>query len=148
MYTICYFYVDELVCFNHVCENDVCQTLYEVCSENSQYNVTKDHNICWTAFIVNVTTNDYSLTQHCFPDPNSNCTKECVLEQHSLFNGDTALVDCCCTESLCNNVTLDFSGLCCVYAMHVCVCVCVYSCVCMCVHVCVCLTGIFSLKIL
>ena len=112
-------YVGDLVCVNHRCENDVCKTQYEVCSENPQYNYNKDHNICWTAFIVNVSTYDYRLTQHCFPDPYSNCTKECVLEQHSLFNGETALVDCCCNENLCNNVTFYPSGLCvCVYAMH------------------------------
>ena len=104
-------YADELVCINHQCDNDVCDTLYEVCSENEDYNYfDKVHHICYAVFVVDLNTSNYRLTQHCFIDQDVPCSGECVLAVHPHITGN-AVVDCCCSDNLCNNVTFDPAGL-------------------------------------
>ena len=138
-------YVDELVCINHKCDNDVCDTLYEVCSENPDYmyhNEFEDDYICYAVFIVELNTYNYRHTQHCFIDRDTPCSGECVFWVRPHIT-ETAVVDCCCNDNLCNNVTFDPAGL------FVCVCVCVRACVrvCMCVCMCVCVCVSVSVSV-
>ncbi len=53
-------YADELVCFYNLCDNDVCETQYEVRSESPFYgNFSRDHHICYAVFIVQLNTSNY-----------------------------------------------------------------------------------------
>ena len=104
-------YADELVCLHHLCGNDVCDTLYEVCSESPYYaNFSRDHLICYAVFVVELNTSNYRLTQHCFIDQDIPCPEECVLGLHPHITENT-VIDCCCSDNLCNNVTFDPAGL-------------------------------------
>ena len=124
-------YADELVCLYHQCDNDVCGTQYEVCSESPLYgNFTRGHHICYAVFVVELDTLNHRLIQHCFADQDNICTGKCTPRLHSLIGPNNALVGCCCREDLCNNVTFDPTDL-------LCVCLCVCVCVSVCVRVCV-----------
>lgn len=106
------FYADELVCTYQNCTDEVCDTLYEVCSEVPVLkNTTGYYFICYSAFVVKLDTLSYRPSRGCFVDQ-SPCSEECIPELLDPdFVDDTALFSCCCVGNLCNNVTFNSTGL-------------------------------------
>ncbi len=100
------------MCVHQNCSGEVCDTLYEVCSENPEFKNFTERFICYAAFIVKLDTLNYKSNQFCFPDSDSLCSEECVPELHStLIDANVALFDCCCVSNLCNNVTFNATGM-------------------------------------
>ena len=108
---MCPFYADELVCTYQNCTDEVCDTLYEVCSEVPVLKNTTGHFICSSAFVVELDTLSYRPSRSCFVDQ-SPCSEECIPELLDPdFGDDTVLFSCCCVGNLCNNVTFNSTGL-------------------------------------
>lgn len=109
---LCPFYIDELVCTYQNCTDEVCDTLYEVCSEVPVLKNTTGHFICYSIFMVELDTLSYRPSRGCFVDQSSPCSEECIPELQDTNSGvDTALFFCCCVGNLCNNVTFNSTGL-------------------------------------
>ena len=110
---------DDLVCLNQKCTNDVCGPIgYEVCSEHPNFGKLTSRHICYALFIVNEDT--LKSMYYCFNDEDSHCAEECKPAQHL----NTTIYDCCCIGNMCNNVTLDLSGLTLLFVyVRTCVCI-------------------------